>query len=104
MKPPEECASLADVRAAIDALDEEVIRLIGRRAHYVKAAARFKASEADVAAPDRFAAMLQARRQWAEREGLSPDVIEKVYRDLVNYFIAREKAHWQAQSPPTPLP
>jgi len=104
MSPPENCDSLGEVRAAIDAIDAEVIRLLGRRAGFVKAAARFKTSEADVAAPGRFSAMLQARREWAEREGLSADVIEKVYRDLVNYFIACEKEHWQAKSPPTPLP
>jgi isochorismate pyruvate lyase len=101
---PAECRSLEEVRSAIDSIDEQVIALLGRRAGFVQAAARFKTSEADVAAPERFAAMLKVRREWAEREGLSPDVIEKMYRDLVAYFIVREKEHWQAQSPPTPLP
>ena len=104
MKSPRECDSLTEVRAAIDAIDREVIRLFGQRAQFVKSAARFKTSEADVAAPERFTAMLAARRQWAEQEGLSPDVMEQIYRDLVNYFIAREKEHWLTQSPPAPLP
>ena len=104
MKSPTECRSLEEVRAAIDAIDHEVIALLGRRAEYVKAAARFKTSEADVHAPERFAAMLQTRRAWAEQAGLSADVIEQIYRDLVAYFIAREKEHWQAKSPPAPLP
>jgi isochorismate pyruvate lyase len=104
MKSPEQCESLEEVRAGIDAIDRQIIAALGRRAGFVKAAARFKSSEADVHAPERFAAMLQARREWAEYEGLSPDVIEKMYRDLVSYFIACEKAHWQAQSPPVPLP
>ncbi|MDR3703699.1 MAG: isochorismate lyase [Candidatus Sulfopaludibacter sp.] len=95
MKSPADCASLEEVRAQIDRLDEQIVRLIGQRAGYVKAAARFKDSEHAVAAPDRFAAMLQARRQWAEREGLSPDVIEAIYRELVRYFIAEEKEHWR---------
>jgi isochorismate pyruvate lyase len=95
MKPPAECASLEEVRTQIDSIDEEIIRLIGQRAHYVKAAARFKDSEHAVAAPDRFAAMLEVRRQWAAREGLSADVIEAVYRELVRYFIAEEKEHWR---------
>lgn len=34
--------------------------------------------------------MLQVRRGWAQRERLDPDFIERLYRDLVSYFIARE--------------
>ena len=95
MKHPSDCHSLEEVRAQIDRIDEDVIALLGERAQYVKAAARFKTSETAVAAPERFAAMLEARRQWAEREGLSGDVIETMYRVLVEYFIAREKEHWR---------
>lgn len=99
MKSAAQCGSLDEVRAAIDRIDEEIISLMGRRADYVQAAARFKNQESEIAAPERFAAMLQARRAWAEREGLSPDVIENIYRELVRYFIDREKEHWRnAQS------
>lgn len=94
-KGPDQCESLGEVRLEIDRIDERIIALLGRRAGYVKAAARFKDSEHAVSAPERFAAMLQARRQWAEREGLSPDVIESIYRELVRYFIAEEKEHWR---------
>jgi isochorismate pyruvate lyase len=100
MKTAAACRSLEEVRAEIDRIDEQVIALLGHRAEYVKAAARFKVSESAVAAPERFAAMLQVRRVWAERAGLSADVIEKIYRELVAYFIEREKAHWQAEQPP----
>src|SRR5437868_1317838 len=96
--PPEQCASLDDVRAEIDRLDREIIGLLGRRAHYVQAAARFKTSERHVAAPDRQAAMMHARREWAEAAGLDPDVIEDVYRRLVAYFIRRELDHWRGTS------
>ena len=95
MIPPEKCASLEEVRCEIDRLDEEIVRLIGRRAHYVTAAARFKTSEAHVAAPDRQAAMLAVRREWAEREGLEPELIEDLYRRLVAWFVQRELEHWK---------
>ena len=52
-----------------------------------------------MAAPERFAAMLQMRRQWADEEGLDPDVVEKLYRDLVKYFISEEMVHWKGPSP-----
>lgn len=95
MKAPEDCESLDDVRAEIDRLDREVLRLWGQRSGYVRAAARFKTSEASVAAPERFRAMLQQRRQWAADEGLSPEVVESIYRQLVEYFITEEKLHWR---------
>lgn len=93
-KSPEDCASIEEVRQGIDALDHEIITLIGRRAHYVEAAARFKTSESSVRAPERQKSMLDVRRRWAEEGGLSPDVIEKVYRILVDYFIQREMERW----------
>jgi isochorismate pyruvate lyase len=95
MASPEDCKSLEDVRREIDRIDKEIIERIGQRARYVKAAAQYKTSEAHVAAPDRFAAMLAVRRQWAEREGLDPGVIEEMYRRLVAYFIERELGHWR---------
>ena len=90
MKPPGECESIEDVRQGIDALDREIMALLGRRARYVEAAARFKTEESDVRAPERQRTMIEARRRWAEEEGLSPEVIEDIYRTLISYFIDRE--------------
>jgi isochorismate pyruvate lyase len=95
MKAPESCESLEEVRAEIDRIDRAIVALIGERAGYVHAAARFKDSEAAVAAPDRQASMFRARREWAQAADLDPDVIEKLYRDLVAYFIVRETDHWK---------
>ena len=96
MRTPEACESLADVRAEIDAIDREVIALLGRRFGYVRAAARFKRSPDEVQAAERQRAMLADRREWASAAGLDPDVVEQMYRDLVRYFAAQELDHWQA--------
>ena len=96
MKTQDECENIIDIRAEIDRLDRQVITLLGQRFAYVKAASKFKTSEASVRASERFQAMLQQRRVWAEAEGLNPDVIEKLYRDLVNHFIAEEMKHWKS--------
>jgi isochorismate pyruvate lyase len=95
MKTPEECTNIQEIREEIDRIDQEVIALIGKRYEYVKAAVKFKTSETDVKAPDRFAAMLQKRRIWAEEAGLDQEVIEKLYTDLVNYFIHEEMKEWR---------
>lgn len=95
IKLPEDCASLGEIRAEIDRVDHSIIEMIGKRKGYVMAAAKFKASLDDVAAPDRFTAMLQARREWAAQQGVSSDMVEKLYRDMVSHFIAEERAHWE---------
>lgn len=98
MKAPNECLNMQDIRAEIDSIDRQIINAVGKRFEYVKAASRFKTSETSVKAPERFKFMLQQRQVWAEEEGLNPDVIEKLYQDLVNYFIQEELKHWQAES------
>ena len=95
MKTPGDCQNIEDVREAIDALDREIVGLIGRRSRYVEAAARFKTGEESVRAPKRQEKMLQERRLWAEEEGLNPDVVERIYRNLVAYFVNREMEGWK---------
>ena len=97
MKNPDECANIQEVRDEIDIIDREVIDALSKRFKYVIAAARFKTSEASVRAPDRFQAMLQQRREWASESGLNPDVVENIYRDLVNYYIQEELKHYQSE-------
>lgn len=92
---PQACENMADIRAEIDFLDAAIIKLIGQRYQYVQAAAKFKTSETAVRAPERFKAMLLQRREWASEQGLNPDVIEKLYSDLVNYFIQEEMSKWK---------
>jgi isochorismate pyruvate lyase len=89
-KTPEACESIQDVRAEIDHIDHEIITLLGRRYEYVQVAAKFKTDEASVKAPDRVAAMLQQRRAWAKEVALDPEVVVKLYTDLVQYFVQRE--------------
>jgi len=97
MKNPDECANIHEVRDEIDIIDREVIDALSKRFQYVIAAARFKTSEASVRSPDRFEAMLQQRREWAQESGLNPDVVENVYRDLVNYYIEEELKHYKSE-------
>jgi isochorismate pyruvate lyase len=95
MRRPDECTDIHEIRSEIDRLDRQMLALLGERARYVTAATRFKTDEQAVKAPDRLAAMLARRRAWAEEEALSPDVVERVFRDLVAYFIEREMAEWK---------
>jgi isochorismate pyruvate lyase len=94
--PPDRCTSLDEIRAGMDAIDRQIVSLIAERVAYVRAAARFKTSSANVAAPDRVAAVLRTRREWGEAKGLSGDVVESLYRDLVTYCVSEEHKQWEA--------
>ncbi|APZ42293.1 isochorismate lyase [Acidihalobacter ferrooxydans] len=93
---PAACTSMADIRAEIDRLDRAIVELLGQRYRYVLAAAKFKTSADSVRAKERFATMLEMRREWAVEEGLNADAIEKLYRDLVTHFIEEEMRRWSA--------
>lgn len=97
MKQPHECSDMTEIRQEIDRIDHHIIQQLAERCAYVQAAAKFKTDATAVKAPERFKAMLQTRREWAATEGLDPDVIEKMYTDLVNYFISEEMRHWKKQ-------
>jgi isochorismate pyruvate lyase len=92
--PPGECRSLEEIRAGMDAIDRQIVDLIARRVEYVRAAAKFKTSVENVAAPERVQAVLNTRKSWAEAAGLDGDVIERLYRDLVAYCVGEEHKRW----------
>jgi tRNA-Thr(GGU) m(6)t(6)A37 methyltransferase TsaA len=85
-----EVSSLAEAREAIDLIDTEVIRLLGNRAKYVQQVVNFKKTPEEVRAPARYAEVMRRRRELAEANGLNPDVIEGMYKLLVEYFIQEE--------------
>lgn len=82
--------SLQEARDSIDVLDAEIIRLLGNRAKYVHQVVNFKKRPEDVPAPDRYNQVMRLRRAWAESAGLNPDVIEGMYKLLVDNFIKEE--------------
>lgn len=90
MKSPAECSSIEEVRAAIDTIDHQVVKALALRSQYVKAITRFKKTKEDVQAPARQAIVISQRRAWAAEEGLDPDVVEKIYRTLIDHFVAAE--------------
>ncbi len=98
-KKASQCADMSEIRTEIDRIDRQVISLLAERYGFVKAASQFKKSPDQVKAQSRFDAMLKERRAWAEEQGLSPDLIEKIYRDLVTWFISEEMKHWEETQP-----
>ena len=91
MKLPEKCENITEIRDAIDSIDKEIIELIGRRFNYVKEIVKFKDKDKDsIIAKDRYNEVIQNRRSLAVKNGLNPDLIENIYKNLINHFIDKE--------------
>lgn len=92
------CATLADVRANIDRLDDDIVRLIAERALYVKDAARFKRDAFQVSAPARQAQVFDKVRLLAQRHDRGfanlDQVVDATYRAMVAAFIANEQTYF----------
>ena len=93
MRTPAECETMAHIRAEIDALDEELVALFARRAGFIDRAAEIKAG-ADLPAriTPRVEEVVQNVRRHAATYGLPPDLVEKLWRRLIDWSIAREES------------
>ena len=88
------CANLLEVRANIDRLDHEIIRLMAERGRYVAEAGRFKANPAAVSAPARVEEIIAKVRTIARENGLAEGVAERSYRAMIAAFEDYEREEW----------
>lgn len=91
-KAPADCMTMAHIRAEIDRLDETLVRLFAERASYIDRAAEIKAG-ADLPAriDARVEEVVQNVRRHATTHGLPPELVEKLWRRLIDWSIAREE-------------
>lgn len=85
-----ECKTLAEVREHIDRLDRQIVPLLAERAGYVEQAAGFKPTKAAVVDTDRIEQIVLKVRHLANEEGTSPDLIEHIYRAMIDAYIVHE--------------
>ena len=82
---------MAELRAEIDRMDRELVRMLARRAAYIDRAIQLKQANGWPARiPDRVEEVVMNARAAAEAQGLDPDLIEHLWRQLVDWSIARE--------------
>ncbi len=90
MTDPEDCTSMTEIRAAIDALDTEIVTLLARRLRYIDAAARVKSSRDTVRDEARKADVIAKACARGTALDLPPDHVAAVYETLVESSIAHE--------------
>lgn len=93
-KPAEDCHTMREVRLGVDALDRELVALLVRRQAYMKAAARIKPSREAVYDAKRIEDVVSKVLQEAANAGLSADIAEPVWRELIKQCIAHEFSIW----------
>ena len=84
------CTTMDDVRRHIDALDDVLVPLLVTRGGYMTQAARIKQHDSQVRDEERIEAIVARVRARAEKEGGQPDVIEAIYRSMMEAYIAYE--------------
>ncbi len=93
MKTPAECETMADIRAEIDRLDEALVRLFATRAGYIDRAGQIKT---EIGLPARITSRVEEVvsnvRRHAVAHGLPPELVEKLWRRLIDWSIAREES------------
>lgn len=89
------CNSLEEVRSEVDAIDEMIITQIAKRNSYIKQAAKFKTSVDEVKADDRIETVIQNVRKKALANDMSPNMMEDIYRLMINEMVETEIAEFQ---------
>jgi isochorismate pyruvate lyase len=89
---------MAEVRAAIDALDERIVTLFGERMRYMDAAARIKTSRDAVRDEPRKAQVIDHAAAVAARVGFPPALARALYEQLVEGSIAYEFVRYDAMT------
>ena len=91
---PEDCQTMSEVRAGVDALDQALVRLIARRYGYMDAAARIKTDRNVVRDEARKTQVLDNAERAARDLGLPAADIRALWDVLVESSIAYELRAW----------
>jgi len=85
---------MLEVREGVDALDRELVAMLVRRQGYMEAAARIKPTRDAVRDEPRIEAVVANVLAEAEKLGLSAEIAEPVWREMIERCIAYELGKW----------
>jgi len=90
MIAPDDCATMAEVRAGVDAVDRQLVELLGTRFGFMRAAARIKPDRGDVRDEPRKAKVIANASAAATAAGLPDGLAANMWEMLVEASIAYE--------------
>ena len=86
----QDCNTMTDVRRHVNALDDILVPLLVERGGYMTQAARIKQDASQVRDEERIQAIVDRVRARTQIEGGEPDVMEAIYRSMMEAYIAHE--------------
>lgn len=90
VRPANECANMAELRAEIDQVDRVLVRLLSERQRYIERAAEIKSHRSDIRDEARISDVLEKVKAEAGRVGLNQEIAAAVWRALMEHSIALE--------------
>ena len=88
---PGDCNSMDELRHQIDKLDVKIVELLANRSEFIDRASELKKSNGMPArTPERIESVVSNARNAAEELGLDADLVEKIWRILIDWSIQRE--------------
>jgi len=89
-----DCRSMDEIRAAIDEIDREMVDLLAERAGYIDRAWRLKQPISEEALVQwRVEDVLEKVKARAAERGVSPELTEGLWRQMMDWFIQYESRH-----------
>lgn len=84
------CHNMQEVRVGVNALDDILVPLLVERSGYMTQAAKVKNDEMLVRDEARIQTIIDRVRPMAQAQGGDPDLIERIYRAMMECYIAYE--------------
>ena len=88
---PDDCKSMEELRHQIDKLDIKIVELLATRSQFIDRATDLKSINGMPARiPDRIESVVSNAREAAQKLDLDSDLVEKIWRILIEWSIQRE--------------
>ena len=96
---PDQCQTMSEVRAGVDAIDRQLVALLAKRFAYMDAAARIKTTRNAVRDEARKMQVIDNVRARAMALGLPEQLLTRIWDDLVEGSIVYELDRWDQLRP-----
>ena len=88
---PDDCKSMEELLHQIDKLDIKIVELLATRSQFIDRATDLKSINGMPARiPDRIESVVSNAREAAQELDLDSDLVEKIWRILIEWSIQRE--------------
>lgn len=90
-RQPADCQSMDQVRVEIDRIDAALVDFIAERFGYVERAWQLKSRPEEATVPWRIQQVIDRVRARAETKGVSPELAEALWRQMIGWFVQYEE-------------